>query len=125
MNVHDLKIQSQHFIDVVTGIKKAEIRKDDRDFNAGDYLQLNEIDKKGEPTGEGVRVRITHILRGGDYGISKEYCVLSISLIALTKEYEFKPEPVRFNVTIDESQADTLCRLFKELREKPTKEGEQ
>ena len=116
MNVHDLKIQSQHFKDVVSGIKKAEIRKDDRGFNAGDYLQLNEINSEGVPTGEGVRVRITHIFRGGEYGISKEYCVLSISLFALTREYEFKPEPALHSVVIGESQADTLERIFKGLR---------
>lgn len=124
MKIHDLKIQSQHFKDVVSGIKKAEIRKNDRNFNAGDYLQLNEIDCEGEPTGEGVRTLITHILPGGAWGISQNYCVLSISLVAFTREYQLKPAPVAFSVTIGETQADTLERLFKELREKPSKEDQ-
>lgn len=121
MRIHDLKIQTRHFLYVVAGVKKAEIRKHDRDFKAGDFLQLNEIDSKGEPTGKGVRVLVTHVLLGGAWGISQNYCVLSISLIALTREYQLKAEPVVFRVTIGETQADTLERLFKDLREKPSK----
>lgn len=117
MKMHELKIQSHHFADVVTGIKRAEVRKNDRGFSAGDYLQLNEIDDEGEPTGEGVQVLVTHILAGGDYGILKEYCVLSFSLHARTKVHEFLPEAIAGQVVIGcESEADQLERLFMELR---------
>ncbi|MBU3823862.1 MAG: DUF3850 domain-containing protein [Candidatus Oceanisphaera merdipullorum] len=80
MKIHELKIQSQHYNDVVSGIKKAEIRKDDRGFSIGDYLKLNEIGAAGLHTGASVLVLVTHILRGGPFGLPESYCVLSISL---------------------------------------------
>lgn len=36
--VHELKIAPEYFKDVRTGLKKFEIRKNDRDFKVGDRL---------------------------------------------------------------------------------------
>lgn len=114
MRIHDLKIQTRHFLDVVAGVKKAEIRKHDRDFKAGDFLQLNEIDNQGNPTGEGVRVRITHIVPGGAYGIDAEHSVLSIELIAQTRVVDIKPEPIALTMQVSEAEQAEIKKLLSE-----------
>jgi ASC-1-like (ASCH) protein len=43
---HHLKIQPVHFEAVCSGLKLAELRKNDRDFKAGDILQLHEWNGK-------------------------------------------------------------------------------
>ena len=78
MSRHDLKILPQHFQAVWDGRKRAELRKDDRDYKVGDILALREWD--GEKyTGSGIAVRVTHILRDcQEYGLADGYCILSI-----------------------------------------------
>lgn len=41
MKVHELKLDDVYFNDVRDGIKTFEIRKNDRDFQAGDLLALS------------------------------------------------------------------------------------
>ena len=41
--IHQLKIESQFFEEIVKGEKTFEVRENDRDFQKGDYLGLNEI----------------------------------------------------------------------------------
>jgi len=74
---HKLKIDTEHFADVVAGKKRSEVRYNDRDYKSNDLLVLQEFD--GEKlTGNELRVVITHVLKGGQYGIANEYVVLSI-----------------------------------------------
>lgn len=63
--VHELKILSEHFWPVVDGLKKAELRKNDRDFKVGDILALYEWN--GDYTGERVDKIIVHIADVGAY----------------------------------------------------------
>ncbi len=42
--IHSLKTWPQYFSEVVAGRKRFEIRKNDRDFNVGDCLVLQEWD---------------------------------------------------------------------------------
>ncbi|EKE9396609.1 DUF3850 domain-containing protein, partial [Listeria monocytogenes] len=48
--VHELKILPEYYEDIVAGRKTFEIRKNDRDFQVGDYLILKEF-KDGNHTG--------------------------------------------------------------------------
>lgn len=58
--VHQLKIKTEYFDEVKQGRKKAELRKADRDFSLGDFLQLREwIDYRYERQ---LLVKVTHIL---------------------------------------------------------------
>ena len=75
---HELKILPDYFHDVVRGLKKAELRKDDRDYKVGDVLLLKEF-FNGEYTGAWASVKVTHVLRNcPEYGLADGYCILSI-----------------------------------------------
>ena len=75
---HELKIKPEYFQAVWEGKKKAELRKDDRDYNVGDVLILYEWNGE-EYTGSAIAVRVTHILRDcAEYGLADGYCILSI-----------------------------------------------
>ena len=77
MVVHKLKIKTQYFEDVKNGRKTFELRKNDRDFKVGDTLLLEEYN--GDYTGRFIKVIITYLLRGGNYGLDKDYVILCIN----------------------------------------------
>jgi hypothetical protein len=61
---HDLKIWPAYFAPVASGIKRFEMRANDRDYKAGDALLLREWNPQTkEYTGRAVKVGITHVLR--------------------------------------------------------------
>jgi len=74
---HKLKTLPEHFNDVLAGFKKAELRKNDRNFKVGDDLILLEFENK-KFTGRNVKKVISHILYGGKYGLDKDYVILSM-----------------------------------------------
>lgn len=65
MATHELKILTEHFIPVLDGLKRAELRKNDRNFAAGDKLVLMEWD--GDYTGDRCERIITHVADVGAY----------------------------------------------------------
>lgn len=77
--IHDIKINSEYFKDVLTGKKTFEIRFNDRKYKVEDKLILNEI-SEGQHTGNKITVNITYILTHDDFpeGIPEGYVVLSI-----------------------------------------------
>lgn len=77
--LHNLKIQSVHFNDVLAGRKTAEVRFNDRDYQVGDCLNLLEIDEDEALTGQDLNAEISHVLHGGQFGIEKGWCVLSLT----------------------------------------------
>lgn len=78
---HELKTIDTYFYRVFTGQKTFEVRKNDRDFQIGDLLILNEIDGSTmEPTGRTVFRKIDYILHGGQFGIQEGYCVMSLKI---------------------------------------------
>jgi Domain of unknown function (DUF3850) len=79
---HELKIHPNFYSAVASGQKKAEVRKNDRDFRAGDIVSLLEwLQISDRPTGRAVEVVITHVLPGGTYGLAADYCMFSFALI--------------------------------------------
>ena len=65
MAEHELKTWPVYFWEVRRGVKSFEIRHDDRGYQVGDVLILQEFDPHGEKyTGEEHRVLVTHIMRG-------------------------------------------------------------
>ncbi|HHG9124294.1 TPA: DUF3850 domain-containing protein [Klebsiella pneumoniae] len=65
---HDLKIYPEFFSAVSTGVKRAELRKNDRDYRVGDTLHLMETPRGScHQTGEFINVKITHIADVGEW----------------------------------------------------------
>ena len=77
---HELKILPQYFRAVCGGSKTFELRKNDRDYQEGDYLLLREHD--GEKyTGLAIKVAVTYVLKDcPEYGLDKDYCILGLKI---------------------------------------------
>lgn len=84
------KIKSEYFIDVITGTKTFELRKeDDVRYEVGDTLILNEIDNNKNLTNRSATYIITYVLR--DYeGLEKGYVILGIKPLGEANEEERK-----------------------------------
>ena len=84
---HDLEISPRFFGDIVSGEKRCEIRRNDRDYRVGDLLLLREYDQKGggRYTGQSVLVRVTHIVHESsisEFNLLAPGCVvMSICLV--------------------------------------------
>ncbi|EIT2383368.1 DUF3850 domain-containing protein [Enterococcus faecalis] len=72
--IHELKILPEYFEAVVSGNKRFEIRKNDRNSKKGDILRLNEY-QDGQYTGDVHVAEITYIT---DYAQQDGYVVLGI-----------------------------------------------
>jgi murein L,D-transpeptidase YafK len=80
--LHKLKTHSEFFNAILRGDKEFEVRKDDRNFQRGDELFLEEYnDYTKSLTGRILHRRIKYILRGGQFGIKEGYCVMSLEKI--------------------------------------------
>ena len=77
--VHKLKIKSEYFLAVINKTKTAEIRYNDRNYQVGDILILNEIDENGIFTGNKCVVIVTHVLDDNQY-LQTGYVMLSFHL---------------------------------------------
>ncbi|HBQ3047726.1 TPA: DUF3850 domain-containing protein [Klebsiella quasipneumoniae subsp. similipneumoniae] len=76
---HDLKIYPEFFSAVCTGVKRAELRKNDRDYIVGDTLHLMETLRGScHRTGEYINVTITHIADVGEW--MPGYVLLSVEI---------------------------------------------
>ncbi|MCP6498702.1 DUF3850 domain-containing protein [Klebsiella pneumoniae] len=76
---HDLKIYPEFFSAVCTGVKRAELRKNDRDYRVGDTLHLTETPHGScHQTGEFINVKITYIADVGEW--MPGYVLLSVEL---------------------------------------------
>ncbi|MDV2499610.1 DUF3850 domain-containing protein [Enterococcus faecalis] len=72
--IHELKILPEYFEAVVSGNKRFEIRKNDRNYKKGDILRLNEY-QDGQYTGD---VHVSEITYITDYAQQDDYVVLGI-----------------------------------------------
>ncbi|MBR3591615.1 MAG: DUF3850 domain-containing protein [Clostridia bacterium] len=82
--IHAIKIQPPYFDDVISGKKQFEIRLNDREYQEGDYLALNEWEQTssvgGHYTGRSCLVYVDYILYGAKLGIGldEDYCIMGI-----------------------------------------------
>ncbi len=80
---HDLKTWKPYFQHELSGWKKFEYRKNDRDFKLGDVLTLLEYDQTAEkPTGRKIVAHVEYIVYGPDFGIPEGYCIMGIKVLA-------------------------------------------
>ena len=80
MVTHSLKTKSEHYIHVINGTKTAETRYNDRNYQVGDILILNEIDEHSNFTGNSCQVVVTHILDNSEY-FKTGYVMLSFHML--------------------------------------------
>lgn len=59
-HIHDLKIAPEHFRNVCLGLKTAEYRRNDRNFEQFDIIRLREYDNGH--TGNEISAVVTHVL---------------------------------------------------------------
>ncbi len=82
------KILPEYFVEVDKGNKTFEIRKDEDNIQAGDFLILREWD--GEYTGNQVIREVTYVLRNcPEYGLMDGYCIIGMNCLGW-KWYEPK-----------------------------------
>jgi len=87
MATHKLKTWPTPFQATQLGNKTYEIRKNDRNFNVGDTLILEEYDPTTqEYTGRVMTVRVTYITQGGEWKLPPDICVMAI---------QFEKNPLR------------------------------
>ena len=89
MKTHELKTDSEVFIQSFSNKKPWEIRYNDRDFQVGDILILRETkysgaemmiqDKPLEYTGVTLTRIVDYILPEGSYGLADGWVVMSVS----------------------------------------------
>lgn len=85
---HELKTSPESFDAIRAGVKLADLRLNDRDYQKGDILALRRIAYVGaeaqpDPNVEPVLVRVTHVQAGGQYGLDERYVMLSIERVAI------------------------------------------
>lgn len=74
---HDLKTVQPYFGRAKSGEKPFEFRKNDRDFQAGDFVILHEYDPETDSySGDFVSGKITYVLREFE-GIEPGFCVFA------------------------------------------------
>ncbi|WP_227626508.1 DUF3850 domain-containing protein [Klebsiella oxytoca] len=92
---HELKIYPEFFSAVCTGVKRAELRKNDRDYRVGDTLHLLETPRGScHSTGEFINATITHIADVGEW--MPGYVLLSIEREAMDRKAAMDSEPVAY-----------------------------
>lgn len=82
MKIHDLKIKYEYFIDILSGRKTFELRKNDRTYKVGDFISFKIVDNP-ENCSDLKYVnrfyKIIYILKDvPEYGLDKDYCILGI-----------------------------------------------
>jgi hypothetical protein len=93
MTTHELKTDPGVFQASWEGLKKFEIRFNDRDFRPGDILILKEtkysydemnVNFDSKPlgyTGREIEQEVDYVLHGGAYGLDEGWAVLSVTTV--------------------------------------------
>ncbi len=79
--MHALKTSHNVWRDIFEGRKTFEYRKNDRDYRAGDTLLLMDYYPETESTGGEIHAEVTYLLRGGQFGIPEDYCIMQFKII--------------------------------------------
>lgn len=133
--VHELKTWSQYFGAIAVGVKRFEVRVNDRNFQIGDTLRLMEFDPINQSyTGRWLERDVTFVLPGGQFGISADFCVMSLSDYNANQNFplnieDFDPKTSKLFVAVSRdggmgsvlgvkqtrSEADQVCAKWQEI----------
>jgi len=76
---HELKCWPEYFQPIIDGLKRFEVRKDDRGFKKDDELFLREYDiTRDRYTGRHLLCTVMYVLRGESWALQPDVCVMSI-----------------------------------------------
>jgi len=76
---HDIKLAAMYFDDVQSGKKSFELRKNDRYYKVGDFLNMHEY-TDGKDTGRSIYAEIVYMIE--DYnGLEEGYCILGTKIL--------------------------------------------
>lgn len=79
MRTHKLKTWPMFFEAVRRAVKTFELRENDRGFEVGDVLRLEEWDPVLKKyTGRYELRRVTYIFQGGNFGLAPNHCIMAI-----------------------------------------------
>jgi len=90
--VHTLKVWPEYWDALMTGVKRFEVRRDDRGFQRGDILRLLrchkpliggyevELDFNGKPS-HVMDFHVDYILTGGQFGVEPGFVIMSITRV--------------------------------------------
>lgn len=84
MRIHELKCRTDYFEALIAGEKPFEVRKNDRPFEVGDYLALNEVQAEDSCVSEDLlytgrcwMVQVSYILADSEY-CKEGYVILGV-----------------------------------------------
>jgi ASC-1-like (ASCH) protein len=76
---HELKIHPEHYQEITLGLKKVEVRLNDRNYQEGDILLLNEYNPKAmRYTGNQDIKKVSYVIKDVA-GLAPDYVILQIS----------------------------------------------
>lgn len=88
MKTHYLKTVNPYYEAVHNGTKRAELRKDDRHFNTGDEVYLQEYDATTKTySGRQVRAEITYVLPYHE-SLTEGYCMFCFKVTQHITSFE-------------------------------------
>jgi len=89
LKVHHLKLDARWFKAVADLQKTFEVRYDDRGYQVGDYLILEEVTRNADGsvdyTGFEITAQVSYILRADDFpmGLQPGYVVMAIKVLGV------------------------------------------
>ncbi|KQT89319.1 hypothetical protein ASG49_16185 [Marmoricola sp. Leaf446] len=91
--IHEVKSWSEFFRPIAAGERSHELRRNDRDYQVGDFLILREYDPKlGHYTGSVCEALVTSMTSRerpcavSDEGLHPDFCILSIRVTARSED---------------------------------------
>ncbi|MGX5107219.1 DUF3850 domain-containing protein [Enterobacter cloacae] len=104
---HNLKIWPEYFAAVRDGLKRAELRWNDREYQAGDILDLCEWDPNEEAfTGDLISVTVTHVAELGQW--VPGYVLLSVAPPAPVEDTEIQRKASTHDAICEKYNVDSL-----------------
>jgi hypothetical protein len=79
---HTIKILPEYFNPTAAGKKAFELRKNDRNYQVGDTLQMKEWNGENY-TGREIQCYVTYFINESKFGIAEGFCVLGTRTIDL------------------------------------------
>lgn len=122
---HWLKTLPPYFQAVFDGFKTFEVRRDDRGFEPGDTLYLQEYHPANGYTGRLVGREVTYVLRSGegDFGIEPGFVVMGLRKIQLPSlSPDWPAEQIAAQLRIEIHPQSDLGQLLASGERKTTSE---